>query len=139
MAVASTVILCVDDEEIPRTLRALVLSKQGYAVLPAVSAEQALELLELHHVDLVLTDQVMPGIAGTELAKQLRAMRPSLPIIIVSGVNEIPEDASYADCFVSKVEGPEVLFRSIAEVLAQYAATAQTASNSPVVAPNQSN
>jgi CheY-like chemotaxis protein len=116
------VILCVDDEDIPRTLRALVLGKQGYAVLPAASAAQALELLARHHVDLVLTDQIMPEIAGTELAKRLRATMPSLPIIIVSGVNEIPEDASYADRFISKVEGPEALFRSIAEVLAYYAA-----------------
>jgi hypothetical protein len=43
-----------------------------------------------------------------------------LPVIIVSGVNEIPEDAIFADRFVSKVEGPEALFRNIAEVLAHY-------------------
>jgi CheY-like chemotaxis protein len=79
-----------------------------------------LELLDQHHVDLVLTDQMMPGVVGTELAKKLRALRPWLPIIIVSGVNEIPEDAIFADRFVSKVEGPEALFRNIAEVLAHY-------------------
>jgi CheY-like chemotaxis protein len=118
--VASEVILCVDDEEVPRTLRVMVLMKQGYTVLAAVSAVQALELLDQHHVDLVLTDQMMPDIVGTELAKKLRACRPRLPIIIVSGVNEIPEDAIFADRFVSKVEGPEALFRNIAEVLAHY-------------------
>ncbi len=98
----------------------MVLVKQGYDILPAVSAAQALDLLERHHVDLVLTDQMMPGVVGTELARQLRATRPSLPIIIVSGVNEIPDDAVFADRFVSKVEGPEALFRNIAEVLEQY-------------------
>ncbi|MFL6428888.1 MAG: response regulator [Acidobacteriaceae bacterium] len=118
------VILCVDDEEIPRTLRQMVLVKQGYTVLAAVSAAEALDLLDRHHVDLVLTDQMMPGIVGTELAKKLRTSRPSLPIILVSGVNEIPEDAAFADRFVSKVEGPEALFRSIIEVLAQYSHTA---------------
>ena len=117
---ANSVILCVDDEEVPRTLRALVLGKQGYTVLTAVSAAQALELLDQHHVDLVLTDQIMPDIVGTELAKKLRAWRPRFPIVIVSGVNEIPDDAIFADRFVSKVEGPEALFRSIAEVLAHY-------------------
>jgi CheY-like chemotaxis protein len=120
LVVASEVILCVDDEEVPRTLRVMVLMKQGYTVLAAVSAVQALELLDQHHVDLVLTDQMMPDIVGTELAKKLRACRPRLPIIIVSGVNEIPEDAIFADRFVSKVEGPEALFRNIAEVLAHY-------------------
>jgi CheY-like chemotaxis protein len=118
--VPSAVILCVDDEEVPRTLRVMILIKQGYTVLAAVSAVQALELLDQHHVDLVLTDQMMPGVVGTELAKKLRAIRPWLPIIIVSGVNEIPEDAIFADRFVSKVEGPEALFRNIAEVLAHY-------------------
>jgi CheY-like chemotaxis protein len=118
--VPSAVILCVDDEEVPRTLRVMILIKQGYTVLAAVSAVQALELLDQHHVDLVLTDQMMPGVVGTELAKKLRAIRPWLPIIIVSGVNEIPDDAIFADRFVSKVEGPEALFRNIAEVLAHY-------------------
>lgn len=98
----------------------MVLVKQGYTVMTAVSGEEALDLLERHHVDLVLTDQMMPGILGTELAKNLRANRPSLPIIIVSGVNEIPDDAIFADRFVSKVEGPEALFRNIAEVLTLY-------------------
>jgi CheY-like chemotaxis protein len=98
----------------------MVLIKQGYTVLVAVSAVEALDLLDQHHVDLVLTDQMMPDIVGTELAKTLRACRPQLPIIIVSGVNEIPEDAIFADRFVSKVEGPEALFRNIAEVLARY-------------------
>jgi CheY-like chemotaxis protein len=120
MALPSAVILCVDDEEIPRTLRGQILVRQGYTVLAAVSAVEALELLDRHHVDLVLTDQMMPDVVGTELAKKLRAWRPHLPIIIVSGVNEIPEDAIFADRFVSKVEGPEALFRNIAEVLAHY-------------------
>jgi CheY-like chemotaxis protein len=125
-AVPSPVILCVDDEDIPRTLRVMVLAKQGYTVLPAVSAAQALELLDQHHVDLVLTDQMMPGLVGTELAKILRAARPQLPIVIVSGVNEIPDDAIFADRFVSKVEGPQALFRNIAEVLADYRSAASS-------------
>lgn len=98
----------------------MVLARRGYTVLPAVSAAQALDLLQSHHVDLVLTDQMMPGLMGTDLARQLRATHPLLPIIIVSGVNEIPEDIVFADRFVSKVDGPEALFRSIAEVLDQY-------------------
>jgi CheY-like chemotaxis protein len=120
VAVSNTVILCVDDEEIPRTLRAMVLTRQGFTVLSAVSAAQALELLAQQHVDLLLTDQMMPGMVGTELTKLVRALRPQLPIIIVSGMNEIPDDAIFADRFVSKVEGPEALFRNITEVLAHY-------------------
>lgn len=134
-AAGRAVILCVDDEEIPRTLRQMVLAKQGFTVLSAVSAAEALELLDRHHVDIVLTDQMMPGVVGTELAKKLRASRPSLPIIIVSGVNEIPDDAVFADRFVSKVEGPEALFRNITEVLSLYsvaAAASVTALENPL-------
>ena len=98
----------------------MVLTRQGFTVLSAVSAAQALELLDQHHVDLVLTDQMMPIMVGTELTKIVRALRPQLPIIIVSGMNEIPDDAIFADRFVSKVEGPEALFRNITEVLAHY-------------------
>jgi CheY-like chemotaxis protein len=58
------VILCVDDEDIPRTLRKTVLARQGYTVLSAVSAAEALELLDQHHVDLVLTDQMMPVLSA---------------------------------------------------------------------------
>lgn len=110
-------ILCVDDEEIPRTLRALVLRKQGYQVLTAASGPEALKLLDETDVSLLLTDQMMPMMSGTELAKRAKAVRPGLPVILISGMNEIPPDANYADRFISKVDGPEVLFRTILEVL----------------------
>ncbi len=68
MSAASITILCVDDEEIPRTLRALVLRKQGYQVITAASAAEALQAL-VGTVDLVLSDQMMSAMSGTELTK----------------------------------------------------------------------
>jgi hypothetical protein len=44
-----------------------------------------------------------------------------MPVILISGVNEAPRDASYADRFISKVGGPELLFSTVAEVLKEYA------------------
>jgi len=117
MAADRITILCVDDEEIPRTLRALILRKQGYQVLTAASGTEALSLLDQNSVSLVLTDQMMPVMSGTELTKRVKAIRPRLPVILISGMNEIPADASCADRFVSKVEGPDVLFNAIHEVL----------------------
>ncbi|MFZ0661164.1 MAG: response regulator [Acidobacteriaceae bacterium] len=128
MEAAKTVILCVDDEEIPRTLRKLILQKQGYEVIAASSAEEALVILTDRVIGLVLTDQIMPGIVGTELTKRVKASTPDMPVIIISGVNEIPADASFADRFISKVEGPEALFRGIAEVLEQYRRKGQESS-----------
>jgi CheY-like chemotaxis protein len=120
MVRSSITILCVDDEETPRTLRKLILQKQGYQVVTAASGAEALELLNRTKIDLVLSDQMMPGMTGTELTKSVKAMRPGMPVILISGVNEIPEDASYADRFISKVGGPELLFKTIIDVLAAY-------------------
>lgn len=119
MSLEKPVILCVDDEQIPLSLRKSVLEKMGYSVLTANSGTEALEQLEKQPVDLVLTDMLMPGLSGAELAREIRQRIPELPIILFSGVNEIPEDAKYADLFLSKVEGPARMSEKIAEVLSQ--------------------
>jgi CheY-like chemotaxis protein len=120
MAASDITILCVDDEETPRTLRKLILQKQGYQVITAASGAEALEVLDRSSINLVLSDQMMPGMTGTELTKSVKAMLPTMPVILISGVNEIPADASYADRFVSKIGGPDLLFKTIAEVLEEY-------------------
>jgi CheY-like chemotaxis protein len=120
MAADSITILIVDDEQIPRTLRSLVLQKQGYRILTAESGKEALELLAGGGIHLVLSDQMMPGMTGTELTKTIKSSHPALPVILISGVNEIPADASYADSFISKVGGPDLLFKTVAAVLAAY-------------------
>lgn len=117
MASNNITILCVDDEEIPRVLRKLILEKQGYQVITAASGAEALEILAQNSIDLVLSDQMMPGMTGTELTKLVKALQPAMPVVLISGVNEIPPDADDADRFVSKLEGPDLLFRTIAEVL----------------------
>jgi len=129
MTAGSITILCVDDEPIPRELRRLILSKQGYRVVSAASAFEALDLLHAGGIDLVLSDQMMPGMSGTELAKIVRSTWPHLPFLLVSGMNEIPPGAEYADGFVSKVAGPEVLFENIKSVLAQYGHAAFATAN----------
>ena len=117
MASDNITILCVDDEDTPRTLRKLILEKQGYQVITAASGAEALETLARNSIDLVLSDQMMPGMTGTELTKSVKTSRPTMPVILISGVNEIPSDASHADRFISKAGGPELLFKTIAEVL----------------------
>lgn len=123
MPETKTVILCVDDETIPRTLRKLILEKQGYDVIVATSAIEALEILKTTRFDLVLTDQMMPGMTGTELTKRIKSSMPRMPVIIISGMNELPVGADHADRFISKIEGPEALFEGIAEVLGEYRST----------------
>jgi CheY-like chemotaxis protein len=111
------VILCVDDEENPLILRRLVLEKAGYNVITASSAAQALAILATRHVDLVLSDHLMQGPTGAELARQIKASWPTLPVVLFSGVNQIPPHADCADLFLSKVEGPTTLCEKISMVL----------------------
>ena len=118
MTESAAVILCVDDEPNSLVLRKLVLQKAGYEVITASSATQALDLLARQQVDLVLSDQLMPGQTGTQLAQQIKNSWPALPVILISGVNEIPPDASVADVFMSKVEGPVAMCDKVRAVLA---------------------
>jgi CheY-like chemotaxis protein len=111
------VILCVDDEENPLVLRKLVLQKAGYEVLTARSAKEALELAASRSVDLVLSDHLMPGMNGTELAQQIKAKHPNLPVILISGVNDLPAGSGFANTFVSKIEGPDALCKEVAAIL----------------------
>jgi signal transduction histidine kinase len=85
----SAAVLLVDDDEAVRTTTADVLVGLGYAVQQAADGPAALELL--NHavtVDVVLTDVVMPGMSGPELARRVLAVRPRVPIIFISGYAE---------------------------------------------------
>jgi hypothetical protein len=82
----SATILLVEDEDMVRQMTERILEEQGYRVLAASSAPDALELAAHHEeVDLVVTDVVMPGMKGPELVSRLLAARPELKVLYVSG------------------------------------------------------
>jgi len=88
-------VLLVDDEELVRAATAEMLSDLGYDVVEAKSAEQALNLIADGLVfDLMVTDHLMPGMNGVELVRRIRADRPTLPVLIVSGYAEAEGIAS---------------------------------------------
>lgn len=117
MVDAKPVILCVDDEPNSLILRKLVLEKAGYSVLTAGSVAQAMDIFSSQAVDLVLSDQLMPGETGTELARRIKVRSPHIPVLLISGVNETPLDADAADLFMSKVEGPVAMCEKISSLL----------------------
>ena len=80
----------MEDEEEVRALARDVLEMNGYVVLEAQSATHALELGETHPgaIDLLITDVVMPRMSGPELARRLRARRPALRVLCMSGYPE---------------------------------------------------
>ncbi|WP_206239922.1 PAS domain-containing protein [Novosphingobium terrae] len=86
---SSGTILLVDDEFIVRASTADMLEDLGYAVIEADCAEEALALVtEGLRPAMLLTDHLMPGMSGTDLAERIRAILPSLPVLIVSGYAE---------------------------------------------------
>ena len=79
------IILVVDDEEVLLELTERILTKQGYTVLRAESAESALEILKANKVDLMVSDVIMPGMDGYELATEVEKLYPDIKIQMVSG------------------------------------------------------
>ena len=87
--------LLVDDDELVRTSTADMLADLGYAVAEAASAGEALRFMDAgHRFDLLITDHLMPGMTGTELAREVRDRRPGTPVLIVSGYADIDGVAS---------------------------------------------
>jgi two-component system cell cycle sensor histidine kinase/response regulator CckA len=85
----SQTVLVVDDAEGLRELAKRLLQRQGYTVLVAANANEALALFERNNsIDLLLTDVVMPGASGPELANQLVERRPTLRVVYMSGYTD---------------------------------------------------
>jgi len=87
---ASETILLVEDEIIVRQLVAEILETSGYAVLQAADGPSGLELLRRHSdpIDLLLTDVVMPGMSGPEVAQAVSSMRPGTQVLYMSGYTD---------------------------------------------------
>jgi CheY-like chemotaxis protein len=89
-------ILAVDDDALVLMSTELMLSSLGHKVLAATSAAHALEILRNGAaVDLVITDEAMPQMRGSQLAKIVQAERPGLPIVLATGYADLrsPEGA----------------------------------------------
>jgi two-component system, cell cycle sensor histidine kinase and response regulator CckA len=82
-------VLVVEDADGLRELARRLLERQGYTVLVAANADEALRQCDEHPtIDVLLTDVVMPGTSGPELARQLGERQPALRVIYMSGYTE---------------------------------------------------
>ncbi len=119
----SETLLVTEDEDGVRELVRTVLEIGGYRVLAAASAREALALAETHRgpIDLVVTDVVMPGMSGVELARRLKATRPAIGILYLSGYTEeeVIRRGLLASSvrFLEKPFTPEALSAKVREIL----------------------
>jgi PAS domain S-box-containing protein len=91
-------ILLVEDESAVRVVAEAALTGLGYRVFSASSGQEALQVWETqrHEIELLLTDLVMPGITGRDLALRLRESTPRLPVIYMSGYNREMAGGNFA-------------------------------------------
>jgi CheY-like chemotaxis protein len=117
---AETVLL-VEDSESLREMIHRVLTGLGYSVLAAEDGAQALTVSESHpeNIDLLLSDVVMPGIGGPELAVRLRMRRPNLRVLLMSGYDEYSLASGHGSfsSFIAKPFRPETLAKKIRDLL----------------------
>ncbi|ADL54869.1 EAL domain-containing protein [Gallionella capsiferriformans] len=83
------ILLLVDDEENVLLSLKRILRREGYQILTATSAEEGLEIMAKHQVNVVLSDQRMPGMSGVEFLRRVKTMHPNVVRMILSGYTEI--------------------------------------------------
>ena len=110
-------ILCIDDDEISLRVRKLLLVSVGLTVLTANSAEGGFELFKQNPIELVIADHFLTDKTGTEIAREMKELKPEVPILILSAAAETIDGLEFADGFLSKGEPPEVVLDTIAHLL----------------------
>jgi signal transduction histidine kinase/ActR/RegA family two-component response regulator len=111
-------ILLVEDEASVRAATGQILARAGYDVMAAATPDEACATFERYPagVDLLLTDIVMPGMHGPELAERLLATRPDLPVVFVSGHSDVMSAAPAATARMAFVPKPFAAANLIATV-----------------------
>lgn len=116
-------ILVVDDEEsVARFIQAL-LDTQGHRVTIMNNSREALEYFQEHadQIDMIFTDQTMPGMSGLELAKSVLAMKPEIPVILATGfshkIDEKTAKGAGVRAFLKKPFDTQLLLDTVGELL----------------------
>ena len=92
MVQGSETVLVVDDEDDVRQLISKVLRHDGYVVLEATGGAEAVRIAERWEgpIELLVTDAVMPGMRGPEVAEEVKALRPDVSVLLISGYTDRP-------------------------------------------------
>ncbi|WP_313614802.1 response regulator [Agrobacterium sp.] len=114
-------VLIVDDEALIRMMLADFLEEEGYAIIEASNALEAVIALETRKPDAVITDIDMPGgINGLDLAQHVATCRQGLPVIVTSGGHLVgPEALPGSAKFIAKPYEPEHVLEILSDLIAQ--------------------
>jgi len=118
-------VLVVDDEQLVRDVAARILEYSGFDVITAAEAQQGVELFRqlADEITAVLLDMTMPEMSGEEAFRELRRIRPDVPVILTSGYNEQDAVGQFTEQglagFVHKPFDVETLVRTMREALEQ--------------------
>lgn len=112
-------VLAVDDDPLVLMTTGAMLEELGCQVFEADSASQALEILAQNPVDLVLTDQAMPHMTGSQLAEVIARQYPTLPVILVTGYADKLSGPAFKLPRLAKPFGQDALAQSIAAIMRQ--------------------
>jgi two-component system, OmpR family, response regulator CpxR len=96
------VILCVDDNEQDLSVLTFMLSTNGYKVMPAISADEAIAIFVGIQIDLVLADFSMPQMNGAQLVKRLKQIAAHVPMILLGDPQAVSGENHLADAMLAK-------------------------------------
>jgi two-component system, OmpR family, response regulator CpxR len=96
------VILCVDDNEQDLSVLSFMLVTNGYRVLSATTAQEAIGIFAGSQVDLVLADSTMPETNGTQLVKRLKQINNHVPMVLLGNPQAMDSEISAADALLAK-------------------------------------
>jgi CheY-like chemotaxis protein len=115
---ARPLVLCIEDDPMYLTLRKAVLEQNGYNVIGVTTTSEALKVLREAPVCATVADHMLHGTTGTQLAKEMKKIKPDVPVILFSGT--VPKKLNGVDVYVNKGEPTAEFLRILGEVVQRY-------------------
>jgi CheY-like chemotaxis protein len=111
-------VLCVEDEELQLRLRKILFESEGFVVLQARSGSAAMDIFRSHYVDAVVMDYWLSDKNGTNVAEEMKRLRPRIPIVMLSGFASLPGEGLVVDAWLRKAEaGPEEIVNEVRRLI----------------------
>lgn len=110
-------ILCIDTQSTALLARQRVLATGKHEVVSAENPVVAMELFLSLPIDVVVMDNYLGDTTGVALAREMKRHKPHVPILLISGAIDLPEECDVCDQFLSKLAGPQELLRRVQALL----------------------